>query len=132
MLLQETFKPVQFFFLIGGRVHPDFDLVKAFSYFNSNAVHDVDMPIFRAYHGKKSAFPKLIAFLFLDLDLEAATTSVIDVLPHRLHALFEKIHIAIYMMLELLVSSFVGLRNWNIYQNSFTSEKVTTSLKLDE
>lgn len=33
---------------------------------------------------------------------------------------------------DLLVSSFVGLRNWNISQNSFTYVNVATSCKLDE
>jgi hypothetical protein len=90
------------------------------------------MPVLWTDGGKEGVLPKLIAFLFLDLNLEAAATSVIDVLPHRLHALFEKVHIAVYMMQGLLVSSFVGLRNWKTYQNYLTSEKVTTSLRLDE
>lgn len=54
--------------------------------------------------GKQGALPKLVALLFLYLYLEAAASGVIDVLPHRLHALFEKVHVAVYMMQGLLVS----------------------------
>lgn len=132
MFLQEAFQCVQFFLLICARVHPDLDLVKTLADFDADAVHDVDVLVLGTDGGKEGALPKLVAFLFLDLDLEAAATGVIDVLPHRLHALFEKVHIAVYMMQGLLVSSFVGLRNWKISQNSLTSEKVTTSRKLDE
>lgn len=132
MLLQEIFKWVQSFLLVCTRVHPYLDLVETLPNFYANAIHYVNMLVFGADGRKNGALPKLVAFFFLDFYLEAPTANVIHVLPHRFHAFFEKVHIAVYITQGLLASSFVGLRNWKTYQNSFTSEKVATSLKLEE
>ena len=42
MFLQVGFESVQSLLFIGGRIHPDFNLVEALPDLDSDAVHDID------------------------------------------------------------------------------------------
>lgn len=97
MFLQKRFESVQSFLLICTWVHPNFDLVKAFSNFDSNSVQNINVLVFWADSGENSAFPKFVTFLFLYLDLKATTAYIVDILPHGLNTFLKKIHITIYM-----------------------------------
>lgn len=132
MFFKVRFESVQPFLLIGGRIHPYFNLIEALPNLDPDAVHDVDEFVLGTDGREESALPELVAFLFLYLYLKASAARVVDVLPHRLHPLLKQVHIAVYITHQLLVSSLVGFRNWKISQNYFTYEKVATSLRLDE
>ena len=120
MFLQVGFESVQSLLFIGGRIHPDFNLVEALPDLDSDAVHDIDEFVLGTDGWEESALPQLVAFPFLNLYLKASAARVVDILPHRLHSLLKQIHIAVYIPHALLVSSLVGFRNWKISQNSFT------------
>lgn len=89
------FDTVNFFFFHDPGVHPEFQLIIIFADFDSDAVHCVDVLVFRADHTKDAVFPEFVCFLLLDAHLEEASSTVAFVLPLGLEALLEDVHIAV-------------------------------------